>query len=237
MATATQTRKDRYEDRSREELYELAQERDIDGRSQMDKDELASALALSDRGPDAVALLVSQHERFRSLFSEFRDLSSRPSQKKTDLVRTIITELVKHSEIEEQIFYPTVRREVPDVMDLIDEDLEEHHAAELLMWELDRLPSEADRYDAKVTVLIENVEHHMEEEEDELFPKVRDGLEESRRRDLGKAMEELWEVAPSRPHPLSPSTPPANALVALPAAALDLGVNLMRYVRKLISRR
>ncbi|MBW3658663.1 MAG: hemerythrin domain-containing protein [Actinobacteria bacterium] len=234
MATATKTKN--YDDLTKDELYELAQERDIDGRSQMDRDELQQALELADTGPDAVALLETQHERFRALFAEFRGLAKRPSQKKQDLVRTMITELVKHAEIEEQVFYPAVREEVDGVADLVDEDLEEHHAVELLMDELDKMSAEATRYDAKVTVLIENVEHHMEEEETELFPEVRTQLTEERRRELGGAMEKLWKVAPSRPHPASPDTPPANTAIGLPSAAIDLGVNALRYARKKIAR-
>lgn len=238
MATATTTtaRSQGYDDLTKEELYELAQERDIDGRSQMDRDELQQAVELADTGPDAVALLQAQHERFRELFTEFRGLAKRPSQKKQDLVRTMITELVKHAEIEEQVFYPAVREEVDGVADLVDEDLEEHHAAELLMDELDRMSAEATRYDAKVTVLIENVEHHMEEEEEDLFPEVRTQLSEARRRELGDAMEKMWRIAPSRPHPASPDTPPANTVAGLPAAAIDLGVNVLRYARKRIQR-
>ena len=237
MATATKTKKAAtYDDLTKEELYELAQERDIDGRSQMDRDELQQALELSDTGPDAVTLLETQHERFRELFEEFRGLAKRPSQKKQDLVRTMITELIKHAEIEEQIFYPAVREEVDGVEDLVDEDLEEHHAVELLLDELDKMSTEATRYDAKVTVVIENVEHHMKEEEEELFPKVRKQLKEERRREIGAAMEELWKVAPSRPHPASPDTPPANTALGLPTAAIDLGVNALRYARKKIFR-
>ncbi|MBW3619591.1 MAG: hemerythrin domain-containing protein [Actinobacteria bacterium] len=233
---ATATRNTRYDDLTKDELYELAQERDVDGRSQMDRDELQRALELADQGPDAVTLLEAQHERFRELFGDFRGLAKRPSQKKQDLVRTMITELVKHAEIEEQIFYPAVREEVDGVEDLVDEDLEEHHAVELLLDELDHLSVEAARYDAKVTVVIENVEHHMEEEESDLFPRVREQLSEERRRALGGAMEAMWKVAPSRPHPASPDTPPANMVAGLPAAALDLGVNVIRYARKRIRR-
>jgi hemerythrin superfamily protein len=199
-----------YEDRTREELYELAQERDIDGRADMSKEELVDALRLDDLGPDAVALLQRQHDEIRSRFEEFDGLSSRASKKKDELVKSIITDLVKHAEIEEQVFYPAVRDELEGLEDELDEDLEEHHAAELLLSELDGVSSDAPRFDAKVKVLQENVLHHMEEEESDLFPKVRDGLDERRRRELGGAMVELWKVAPTRPHPGRPTPHPAT---------------------------
>lgn len=234
MATTTRTT---YDQMSKDELYELAQERDIDGRSQMGKDELVTALELADRGPDAVTLLTTQHDRFRELFDEFEGLSGRPSQRKHDLVREMITELVKHAEIEEQVFYPAVREEVDGADDDVEEDLEEHHVAELLLAELDHLSPDADRYDAKVTVLIENVRHHMEEEEEELFPKVREQLSEERRRELGAAMEKMWPKAPTRPHPASPDTPPANVLAGIPATVLDLTVGLFRTAGRIVKRR
>ena len=231
MATTT-----RYEDMTREDLYELAQERDIDGRSDMTKDELVAALRRTDLGPDALELLASQHREIEELFSQFEGLSSRASQKKTDLVREIITNLVRHAEIEEQIFYPAVAENVPDAEDEVHEDLEEHHVVEVLLWELDHASAEDERYDAKVKVLIENVRHHVEEEEEELFPKVREAMDEETRHRLGGAMQDAWKVAAERPHPLSPDTPPGNVLMGIPAAIFDRVINLLRTGVKLVRR-
>jgi hemerythrin superfamily protein len=231
MATKTKTKTDAgsaYEERTREELYELAQEREIDGRADMSKEELVDALRLDDLGPDVLALLQRQHDEIRSRFEEFDGLSSRASKKKDELVRSIITDLVKHAEIEEQVFYPAVRDELDGLGDELDEDLEEHHAAELLLSELDGVSSDAPRFDAKVKVLQENVRHHMEEEESDLFPKVREGLDERRRRELGGAMVELWKVAPTRPHPRTPDTPPGNLIAGVQGAATDVAVETAR---------
>jgi hemerythrin superfamily protein len=224
-----------YRKMTREELYDLAQERDIEGRSQLSKDELIAALELEDQGPDAVKLLLRQHGEIRRLFEEFSGLSDRPSQRKQDIVRELITLLVKHAEIEEQVFYPAVRAELQEE-EQIDESLEEHHAAELLLSELDSMTSDAPRFDAKVTVLMETVMHHLEEEEGELFPRVLESMSEDRRRELGAAMETVWRVAPTRPHPHSPDTPPANMVAGLPATVIDLTVGAVRGVSRMVRR-
>jgi hemerythrin superfamily protein len=233
MATTTTTS---YRDMTKEQLDELARERDISGRSEMKKDELISALETADLGPDAIELLTSQHRRIEELFASIEKRSSRASKAKLDDVRELVSTLVKHAEIEELVFYPAIREEL-DLDDDVDESLEEHHAAELLMAELEKMPADAPRYDAKVTVLKENVLHHIEEEESDLFPQVVEKLDERRRRELGGAMLQAWNIAPSRPHPLSPDTPPGNWLTGVPAAGYDLVVGVLKAVKRRVLRR
>lgn len=234
MATTTAAR---YDDMTRDELYALAQDRDVPERSTMNREQLQAALEMHDRGPNAIDMLLGQHEEIRRLFSEFESLSSRPSRKKEDLVAQLVTLLVKHSEIEEQVFYPAVHEEVEGQQDEVDESLEEHHAAEFLLAELDGMSSEHTRYDMKVHVLKELVIHHLEEEETDLFPNVRAALSEERLREIGGGMTASWEVSPTRPHPMSPQTPPGNVLLGLPTTAWDLAVSFTRIVRRRLLKR
>jgi hemerythrin superfamily protein len=161
VATTTTPTASTYRKMTKAELEEIARERDVEGRSEMKKDELVRALQLTDLGPDAIDLLTTQHERIKELFASIEARASRPSKAKLDDVRELVSTLVKHAEIEELVFYPAIREEL-DLDDDVDESLEEHHAAELLMTELEKLPADADRYDAKITVLKENVLHHIE---------------------------------------------------------------------------
>jgi hemerythrin superfamily protein len=217
---------------TKDELYERAQEADIEGRSDMNKDELVRALVEHEQGPDAVDLIISQHDRIRELFSDYRELSDRPSKRKEELVREIITFLSKHAAIEETLFYPAAQKAVPDIEHEIAEDLEEHHLAELALLELDHLPVDADRFDAKVTVLMENIQHHLEEEEQDLLPKIREHMDDEERRRLGTALQEAWLIAPERPHPFAPDHPLIKQLITVPTFVYDRLVNATRTIRE-----
>jgi hemerythrin-like domain-containing protein len=168
---------------------------------------------------DAITLLKDDHREVESLFKRFEKAGDRAYVQKRDLVDRMIEALSRHAAIEEQLFYPVTRATVDDVDDVVLESLEEHHVVKWLLDELDGMDPEHERFDAKVTVLIENVRHHVEEEEDEYFPKVRDELGRRALTELGDAMEEARKGAPTKPHPRSPDTPPGN-LVAGAAAGL-----------------
>ena len=95
--------------------------------------------------------------------------------------------------------YPEVRTLLPDLEGDVLESYEEHHVADLLVAELAAMSPDAERFDAKVTVLIENVSHHMEEEEQNWFPKVREGLSRKDLQEIGARMIELKKTAPRSP--------------------------------------
>jgi hemerythrin-like domain-containing protein len=107
--------------------------------------------------------------------------------------------LTVHTYIENEGMYPAVRKALPDLEDDILESLEEHHVADVLCMELAVMSPEHDHFDAKVSVLIESVSHHIEEEESEWFPKVREGMGRSELQELGARLLELKESAPRRP--------------------------------------
>ncbi len=170
---------------------------------------------------DAIRMLKDDHKAVERLFKRFEKAGDRAYTEKRNLVDRIVEELSTHAAIEEQLFYPVVRATVPDTEDIALESLEEHHIVKWVLSELDDMDPRSERFDAKVTVLIENVRHHVEEEEQEFFPKVRDELGRSALGDLGEALEAAKKVAPTHPHPRSPDTPPGNLLVGTTAGVVD----------------
>ena len=120
-------------------------------------------------------------------------------RQKKEIVDRIIEALTVHTYIENECMYPEVRDAVPDLEDDILESYEEHHVADVLVMELAALPADHERFDAKTTVLIENVEHHISEEEDDWFPKVREHLGRKRLQEIGARLLELKEKAPTSP--------------------------------------
>src|SRR3954449_570783 len=137
---------------------------------------------------DAIVLLKNDHKEVRKLFREFQAAGENATKKKGDLVSKMIELLTVHTYIENEIMYPEVRRLLPDLEDDVLESYEEHHVADVLAMELFAMSPDAERFDAKTTVLIESVTHHIEEEEDEWFPKVRAGLGRKQLAELGERM-------------------------------------------------
>jgi hemerythrin superfamily protein len=172
-------------------------------------------------GIDAIIMLKDDHKTVEALFKRFEAAGDRAYVEKRDIVNRIIEVLSVHAAIEEQLFYPVARATVPDTEDIALESLEEHHIVKWVLSELDSLTPEDERFDAKVTVLIENVRHHVTEEEQEFFPMVRAELGRSALGELGEAMAAAKKEAPTHPHPRSPDTPPANRVMGTTAGVAD----------------
>lgn len=170
---------------------------------------------------DAITLLKADHKTVEQLFKQFEKAGDRAYVAKRTIVDRIIEELSIHASVEEQYFYPVIRATVEDVERLTLEALEEHHIVKWVLAELESLDPSDERFDAKVTVLIENVRHHVKEEENDLFPMVRDELGRSALADLGDTMAAAKEIAPTHPHPMSPDTAPANGVTGVAAGVVD----------------
>jgi hemerythrin superfamily protein len=116
-------------------------------------------------------MLREDHKKVKGLFEEFEQAEDATTKKR--IVETALTELEVHSKLEEELIYPAIRAEI-DNDELMDEALEEHHVVHGLLEELKKMKPGNERYDAKFTVLAENVRHHIKEEESEMFSKAED---------------------------------------------------------------
>jgi hemerythrin-like domain-containing protein len=148
---------------------------------------------------DAIVLLKADHKEIRRLFREFQRAGDKAIKKKARLVGQIIELLTVHTYIENEVMYPEVRALLPDLEDDVLESYEEHHVADVLCMELAGMPADAEHFSAKATVLIENVTHHIEEEEQDWFPKVRAGLGRKQLQEIGAKLEKARRKAPRTP--------------------------------------
>ena len=148
---------------------------------------------------DAIVLLKDEHKEIRKAFRTFEAAGKDAHVAQGKAVDRIIELLTVHTFIENEVMYPAVRDLLPDLEADVLESYEEHHVADVLVVELAAMSPDAERFAAKTTVLIENVEHHMSEEEDEWFPKVREGLGRKQLQEIGERMLEAKKTAPTRP--------------------------------------
>ena len=170
---------------------------------------------------DAITLLKDDHREAEGLFKKFEKAGPRAYATKRRIVDAIIRALSIHAGIEEEIFYPAVRHTLVEEEDQVLESLEEHHLVKVTLSELEKMDPNSERFDAKVTVLIENVRHHIKEEEQEMFPNVRKGVTLASLRRLGEQMLDAKSTVPDRPHPHAPDEPPASSLAATGAKLVD----------------
>jgi hemerythrin superfamily protein len=139
---------------------------------------------------DALSLLTADHNRVRGLFARFQEAEEQEdTAQMLELAGKIIVELEVHTTIEEEIFYPEIKAADEEIKDTVDEGIEEHHVAKILISEVKALTPEDDAWAAKMKVLIESVEHHAGEEEEEMFPMVRKAFDKAALEDMGVRME------------------------------------------------
>jgi len=148
---------------------------------------------------DAITLLKDDHKTVEKLFKELEKAGDRAVKTKRKLADQVIEELTTHAYIEETVFYPAARKGAPDTAGHVLESIEEHHVVVWMLSELMHMDPSDERYDAKMTVLMENVRHHVEEEEQDWFPDVRKGLGRKRLQELGDELEAAKPNAPSDP--------------------------------------
>ena len=138
---------------------------------------------------DAIKLLKADHDKVKKLLDELESTTERGVKTRQELFATIKGELTLHEVVEEEIFYPELKSH-PKAKEIVLEGYEEHHVVDKLMGELEALSVEDETWGAKAKVMKENIEHHIEEEEGEMFTKARQVFDRSELEDLGTRMEQ-----------------------------------------------
>jgi hypothetical protein len=140
---------------------------------------------------NAIDLLKKQHREVEELFEEFEDAGENAKKTKERLCRDISDRLAVHAEIEEKLFYPEAKQE--NTEEVLRESVEEHLSMKRILADLIDAGIDDEQFEPRMKVLKEQVEHHVEEEEKELFPKVRKACSKEELEDLGNRMETLAE--------------------------------------------
>ena len=150
---------------------------------------------------NAIELLKQQHREVDELFEEFEGAGERAFKTRQKVCMQIADALAVHATIEEQIFYPEAKEATAEVEDVLRESVEEHLSVKRLLAQLLETDAEDEQLEARVSVLKEQVQHHVEEEEKELFPKVRKSCSKEELEDLGARMESMAEELEAKGEP------------------------------------
>ncbi|RCW44595.1 hemerythrin HHE cation binding domain-containing protein [Halopolyspora algeriensis] len=181
------------------------------------------------RQRDMIGMLIDDHRSVEEAFQQFESGGLTPEQRR-NLIDHIITELVRHSVAEEQYLYPTARETLPDGNEIADHEISEHAEAERTMKQLESLDPHDEQFTNTANELISSIRHHVQDEENDLFPKLRQSCSSERLEELGGKIQQAKETAPTRPHPSSPTKPPMNKI-------LDPGAGLVDRARDALTGR
>ncbi|MEU6220823.1 hemerythrin domain-containing protein [Streptomyces sp. NPDC047022] len=162
---------------------------------------------------DVITELTADHREVRRLFEQLAGAMPGSHDRK-HLVEELTIELVRHSVAEEQHLYPAVREHLEDGGALADKELADHDRVEQLLKDLESREPDDLEFDRLLVKLRTEVTAHIEDEETNLFPRLRDGVHPYVLESLGKKVQEAKKTAPTRPHPAAPTTPPLNKLLA-----------------------
>ena len=139
---------------------------------------------------DALAMLKEDHDRVKKMLAEGDETTERAEKTRTELFARLKSDLLIHERMEEEVLYPALKQH-PNAKELALEAFEEHHVVDMIMAELEATPVTDEQWGAKFTVAKENLEHHIEEEETEMFPKVRKAFSRDELEQMGARMAEI----------------------------------------------
>ncbi|MEU7926510.1 hemerythrin domain-containing protein [Micromonospora sp. NPDC049801] len=169
---------------------------------------------------DVVDLLVADHRAVETLFVELETRQGTPEYRR-QLADVVIAELVRHAVAEEAYVYPTARKALPDGDQIADHEITEHADAERTMKDLESVDPSDPRFDELLAQLTSTIRHHVQDEEKDLFPRLRAATAREEMVELAGKVTAFKKIAPTRPHPSAPDHPPANKLLAPGTGMID----------------
>jgi hemerythrin superfamily protein len=174
---------------------------------------------------DAIRMLESDHRKVEELFAEYRTHAmgrgTRGGEIRERLFERICEELSVHAAIEEEVIYPEMRKCGDEGESLVEEALEEHQKVKETLAELGKISTQDSGFDSRLTALMDDVNHHVQEEEGEAFPFLQRHVSAERLAELGKELESAKKIAPTHPHPHAPNRPPASTIAGAAASVVD----------------
>lgn len=169
--------------------------------------------------PDAIELIKRDHRNVEEMFSQYE--RTQDPDERTRIAHDAVHELAVHGEIEELRFYPRMREVLPNGDQLADEAIGEHVEAKQTLNEIDSMTAHDDGFHERMTELMAEIRHHVQEEESEMLPAIREQLSAEELADLGEKLQDAKSMVPTRPHPNAPTTPGAKAVAGPPVALVD----------------
>ncbi|MGW7410489.1 hemerythrin domain-containing protein [Streptomyces sp. NPDC054833] len=171
-------------------------------------------------GGNVLEELMTDHREVEEIFARIEEMTG-GGQELRDLVDEVTIELVRHSVAEEQYLYPAVREYVEGGDRLADKELADHGRVEEILKQLERTDAGDPQMSPLLQQLMEEVSAHVQDEENNLFPMLRQACSSGMLDDLGDKVRRAKAMAPTRPHPSAPDTPPANKLLAPGVGLVD----------------
>jgi hemerythrin superfamily protein len=171
-------------------------------------------------GGDVIQELTTDHREVEEIFAQIEALPTGDKRRK-DLADQATIELVRHSVAEEMHLYPAVRQYLPDGDAIADREIQDHSEAERTMKDLEGCQAGDPQFDQLIGRLMREIREHVTDEEQNLFPQLRQAAAPEDLEQLGEKVRTAKKTAPTRPHPAAPDTPPANKLLAPGAGMVD----------------
>ncbi len=168
---------------------------------------------------DIVEVLTKDHREVEEMFAQFEVTTD--ADELRDIRDQVTTELIRHSAAEEQYLYPAVREHVPGGDSLADKEIEDHNKVEAALKSLEKMDTEDPNFVHTFRQMSNEVRAHIKEEEADLFPQLQEHTTPDQLRELGGKIQSAKKLAPTRPHPSTPDTPPLNKVLGAGAGLVD----------------